>query len=332
MRSGANRIQTCLRAERLPSGSGVSPLVFPQSRFCYTGALLAGLSIFFFLAPRGIVAQQTTPFADPDGKKPYAYIGVAMAPLTPNVAQRYQLPPDRRQGVLVRQVMPDGPAQKAGLRPGDIIHSVDGDPVAETYELLEAIAYRPIGSEVVLDLSRPKRGLRGFESVQARMTLVERTDGADVEAAVERLKDPQLLEPIGADPLAIGGLSLGPASDDGSREGLRVFSVVPNSEAAMAGFFQGDLILEIEGTAVNTRADVFAALKEATEDTPVSVLFLRDGQRRTTHWAVTDPVKRTVIDGGQIELRRETPESPPFIYDPTNGTISPGDLWGGVRQ
>jgi serine protease Do len=294
--------------------------------------LLACLPVFLFIGPRAISAQQTTPFEDPDGKKSYAYIGVAMAPLTPSVAQRYQLPPDRQQGVLVRQVMPDGPARKAGLRPGDIIHSVDGESVREPYELLEAIAYRPIGSEVVLDVSRPKRGLRGFESVEARLTLVERTDGTDVEEAVERLRNPQLLEPIGADPLAIGGLSLGAASDDGSVEGLRVFSVVPNSEAAMAGFFQGDLIVEIEETPVNTRPDVFAALKGATEDTPVSVIFVRDGQRRTTHWAVTDPVKQTVIDGGQIELRRNPPISPPFTYDPTNGTTSPGDIWGGVKQ
>jgi len=250
-----------------------------------------------------------------------------MAPVPSRLAERYQLPEGKQKGVLVNQTIPNSPAQKAGLKTGDVIHSVDGELVDGPADLLEAIAYKPIGSEVSLEISRPRSGYKGSDLQQVRMKVEERTDGTDVEEAIERIRNrPGRSSAVGADPLAIGGLSLGPASDDGSVPGLRVFTVVPNSEAAMAGFFQGDLLLKVNGQEVNNRADILEALDRADPKEPVVVEFERDGKGRTIRWSLTLPLPTSVA----------TPEPPPavapdrrqpdvnFRYDPTNGTSSAG--------
>jgi serine protease Do len=270
------------------------------------------------------VPAEAQPPEPPEPTKSYAYIGVAMAPVTGGVIQRYGLPEGRRLGVLVRQVLPGGPADRAGLRPGDIIHAVDGTKLRLPHELLEAIAYRPVGSDVVLDVTRPKPGTRELDAIQVRLTLVQRTDGVDVDEAIERLKNPNAFrpartpEPVREDPLSIGGLSLGPAAENGEMQGLRVFSVAPNSEAAMAGFFQGDRILDIDGRAVNTRRELVRALQAFPDgERAVSVRFVRDGRKRETLWTLNLP------------LPTPTPEpTETFVYDPTNGTLSEsGGIW-----
>ncbi len=304
MRSRRNRLAR--RGER-PLGSG---------RFAF-------LLLLVFSAGSLALAGGQPPEA-PKPSKSYAFIGVAMAPVTGGVIQRYRLPEGRRLGVLVRQVLPGSPADQAGIRAGDIIHAVDSTKLRLPHELLQAIAYRPVGSQVVLDVSRQKPGSRELDAIQVRLTLVQRTDGTDVDEAIERLKNPNAPRPAGApepnqeDPLSIGGLSLGPAAGSGEMRGLRVFSVAPNSEAAMAGFFQGDQILEIDGRSVNTRHELVRSLRALPPgEQEVSVEFLRDGKRRKTMWILILP------------LPSPTPEpTETFVYDPTNGTVSEaGGIW-----
>ncbi len=295
-----------------------------------TLAQAVALALAFAFA--GSSAAQTNPQPPPaKSNRPYAYIGVSMGMVPGSLADRYELKGDRRAGVLVNQVMPDTPAQKAGLRTGDIIHSVNGKPVTRPDELLEAVAYSPIGSEVELDITRPRSGFKGSDTQQVRMTVAERTDKVNVDEAIDRMRNPEAYdsragkaETVIADPLSIAGLTLGPASKEGVQKGLRVFSVVPNSEAAMAGFFQGDCVLAINGAEVNSRADVLKILQDAPVGQPVRVTFERDGKTRQVNWSVPLPIPTPTPEP------TSAPTDPrASVYDPTNGTTStgPGGVW-----
>jgi Do/DeqQ family serine protease len=73
-----------------------------------------------------------------DGLVTRGWIGVQPADLTPELAQRLQLQDDR--GVLIQGVLQGGPASQAGVQPGDVVLQVAGRPVANTSQLLNAVA------------------------------------------------------------------------------------------------------------------------------------------------------------------------------------------------
>jgi Do/DeqQ family serine protease len=73
-----------------------------------------------------------------DGKVTRGWLGVEQRDLTPDIAQTLNLPV--KQGVLITGVLQSGPASAGGLRPGDVVVSVAGTPVANSYQLLNAVA------------------------------------------------------------------------------------------------------------------------------------------------------------------------------------------------
>ncbi len=73
-----------------------------------------------------------------DGQVTRGFIGIEQRDLTPDIAQTLNLP--IKQGVLITGVLQSGPASAGGLRPGDVVVSVAGAPVTNTYQLLNAVA------------------------------------------------------------------------------------------------------------------------------------------------------------------------------------------------
>ena len=72
-----------------------------------------------------------------------------------------------REGIGVREVTRDGPAWNAGVRPGDLILSIDGEPVSDAARFLLAISERVPGSQVELEIQR------GSETFQTYATLIQ---------------------------------------------------------------------------------------------------------------------------------------------------------------
>ena len=105
-----------------------------------------------------------------DGRVDYAYLGVATTRIYPQLARRFKLPVTK--GAWVQEVVPDGPADKAGLRAGsgsvrfqarsvnpggDIITAVDGKPLDDEAALGVALLGLAPGDEVVLRVYRAGR-------------------------------------------------------------------------------------------------------------------------------------------------------------------------------
>ena len=157
-----------------------------------------------------------------------------------------------RPGAELTRVLADSPAQAAGLRPGDVIISLDGAPVVSAESLRSMILTRAIGADTRLQIER------GADV----MELVVRTrDHRDV-AAPEQVMPPDAIE--------WGGMTLAPWTEPrGARYGVTppegadahvvVLSVAPASPGASAGLAPGDILLELAGNPIRTPEDVLRA-------------------------------------------------------------------------
>ncbi len=80
------------------------------------------------------------------------WIGVGVQDVTPEIAESLKLP--GAGGVLITQVERGGPADKAGVRLGDVLLTVNGKPVADTNAMLIAIAALQPGQQAQLKVTR----------------------------------------------------------------------------------------------------------------------------------------------------------------------------------
>ncbi len=92
-----------------------------------------------------------------DGRVTRGWIGVEPRDLSPELAASLRLPLER--GVLITGVLQDGPASRAGMRPGDVVTRIDGAEVANTAELLAAVAALRPRSAAVVGVQRGSQAL-----------------------------------------------------------------------------------------------------------------------------------------------------------------------------
>ena len=101
-----------------------------------------------------------------EGQVTRGWIGVEPQNLTPEFIQSFKLPV--REGVLISGVLQNGPAGKAGMKPGDVVTKVDAHPVANTAQLLGAVAALKPRSDAVIGVQR------GNQSLELKLTVGQR--------------------------------------------------------------------------------------------------------------------------------------------------------------
>jgi serine protease DegQ len=135
---------------------GISEAYIPPS----AGAVALGFAI---------PAATATAVADQlleDGTAEHAYLGLVPGAITPQIAQQLGL--SQTEGAVVLSVVNGGPADDAGLRPGDVVVRLDDEEVRSPEDLLGALRRRQPGDEVTIGF------LRGDESQTAEATLADR--------------------------------------------------------------------------------------------------------------------------------------------------------------
>jgi serine protease Do len=184
------------------------------------------------------------------------WIGVQIQPVTPEIADSLGM--NASGGALVAEPEKDGPAAKAGIEAGDVIISLDDQPVRDARDLARKIGGLSPGTTIKLGV------FRNGDRKTVSLTLGELQNARDARAEHEapdrdvHLDSPQL------------GLSLAPA---GREPGVVVADVDPASPAADFGFKPGDVILEVAGKAVATPVEVRRALGKARAEGKRSVLL-----------------------------------------------------------
>ena len=87
----------------------------------------------------------------------WAWIGVSPADLVPEVAARFGLP--IREGIIIQNVVRDGPSDQAGIRPGDIAVNIDGHDIATVSDLTRLLKTEfSVGQELVVEIFRIEEG------------------------------------------------------------------------------------------------------------------------------------------------------------------------------
>ncbi|MCU0761328.1 MAG: DegQ family serine endoprotease [Steroidobacteraceae bacterium] len=172
-------------------------------------------------------------------------LGVNIAPVTPDIAQALGLP--SAGGALVTQVVKDSAADKAGIRAGDVITSVNGQSVKSNTELRNAIGLMRVGDKLEVGL------LRDGQARKFTAMIAEPADAATAGTAGGAAGG---ATPAEGAPVhrALAGASFA----DGP-EGVVVRAVEPGSAAAAAGLRAGDVIAVANRTAVKTVAQLRAA-------------------------------------------------------------------------
>ena len=187
------------------------------------------------------------------GKVTRGWMGVNIQPVTPELAKSFGL--DAEKGALVADVTKDAPADKAGIRNGDIILEFNGKPINEMNELPKTVAGTAVGSKVPVKLFRDGK----IETVT--LTVEKLADGGDGDtvgvAGEERLG------------MVVKEVTKELAAKLGLREaaGVVVTEVKSGAPADTYGLTTGDLILEVNGVKVATLVDynkVAAAVKKGS--------------------------------------------------------------------
>jgi len=95
------------------------------------------------------------------------WIGVEVAELTPPMAESFRLGPTQR-GALIAGVLRGGPADKAGIKPGDVLLEIEGRPVADPASMLNLVAALAPGSQAKMKLLRKDKEVEASVSVGRR--------------------------------------------------------------------------------------------------------------------------------------------------------------------
>ncbi|MGY3485735.1 serine protease Do [Bradyrhizobium sp. USDA 4011] len=188
------------------------------------------------------------------------WLGVQVQPVTTGIAESLGL--KQARGALVDEAQPDTPAAQAGIRPGDVITSVNGNAIKDSRTLAREISGMAPGSSAKLDIIR-KGDAKTLTVTLAKMPndtqKVARADGSEQ----------------GAKGIPHLGLSVAPAGDVGGAgdRGVVVTAIEPDGPAAEHGLQSGDVILDVAGKSVSSAADLRNALSEAKSEGKHDVLM-----------------------------------------------------------
>ena len=223
------------------------------------------------------VAETVTRQLMSGGKVTRGYMGATIQNVTPDIADSLGLA--GRKGALVADLVPGGPADKAGLQPGDVVLSLNGHPVASNTDLTRLVAESHSGDVLHLQILRGgkpvnvdvRSGVRPSEQELAK------TGGADDDED-QGGGAPQ--GPATPRPAALG-MSFGPLDESARRRytipadvrGVVIESVQASSDAGEHGLRRGDVIVRAGDKEATIPADVPAAVDAAKRGGRTSVLL-----------------------------------------------------------
>ena len=187
-----------------------------------------------------------------------AWIGVAIQPLDDELAQGFGR--SNKNGALISSVQPDAPADKAGIRPGDIVLSYDGKEIKEMRDLPKTVAQSSVGEKhrVVVWRDNKKKTISIItESFPEDPKLVSNSPSKSDPAPVDVEKS------IGAQLKVLSNAERAKYKIEDSVQGVLVVSVVQGGLAAKNGLRTGDVISALNSVRVTTPNALAAVIKEA---------------------------------------------------------------------
>ena len=189
------------------------------------------------------------------GKVIRGWLGVVIQEVTPDIAEAIGV----KEGILIAQVMKGSPADKAGLKVGDIIVAVNGKPISEVRDLQFRIMKTKPGTKVTLTVIRNGK------------------DKKEIVVKVGKLPEKGFSSSGGADDEDLG-LSLRDLTPQEKArtglEGVVVEKVVPGSVAHRSGLRRGDVIMSVNYKKIRSVREFYKVLEELKETGRAKALLL----------------------------------------------------------
>jgi serine protease Do len=191
------------------------------------------------------------------------WLGVGIQDVDRNLAESFGL--DRPMGALISQLEPGGPAEKAGIKVGDVIVELDGREVGESADLPHAVGLIKPGTRVAVKLFREGKP-RSLDVEVGKLAGDEPQDVAAAGGAGDRI-----------------GLEVEDLSDQQKARmrlasGVVVRSVLPGKAAARAGLMPGDIIAQVGNEPVRSTADFASIVDALPANIHVPLRLIRRGQ------------------------------------------------------
>ncbi|MBA1203423.1 DegQ family serine endoprotease [Pseudomonas capeferrum] len=201
-----------------------------------------------------------------DGKVSRGYLGVVIQEVNKDLAESFGL--DRPAGALVAQVLEDGPAAKGGLQVGDVILSMNGQPIVMSADLPHLVGSLKDGDKAKLEIIR--NGKRQNLDVAVGALPDEDQDigtgaGKGVERSSNRL-----------------GVAVADLNDEQKKslelKGGVVIKEVQDGPAALIGLRPGDVISHLNNQAIVSAKQFTEIAKDLPKNRSVSMRVLRQGR------------------------------------------------------
>lgn len=221
-----------------------------------TAIVAAGQGIGFAIPVN--MAKQIVEQLIKKGSVTRAWLGVAIQPVTEEIAASFGLP--KAKGALIADVMAGSPAEKAGLKQGDILITFDGKEIKDARQLQLAVAEAPIGKQIVAEIYRDGKlqkvnlQLASGESAEAKKPRPTKSAATWLGLEVDELPHSK----------AQAGIS-----------GVMVTAVEEESVAAEGGIQRGDIIISVNQRKTPTLKEYEAAMKTAANRGSVALLVRR---------------------------------------------------------
>jgi serine protease Do len=210
------------------------------------------------------------------GKVVRGYLGIYIQDVTPEIAKAFGL--QQAGGALIGDVTPDTPAARAGLKKGDVVLKLNGEPVDSRNQLMLHISQMAPGTSVNLSVWHEGKMQDHTITLGELPDKAAKAEGEEASGsnALEGVEVQELTSEIAQD------LKL-----PSSVHGVVVTSVDPASTAATTGLNRGDVIQEVNHKAVRNVAEYDQALQN-TGKQPVLLLVNRGG---VTNYLVIEPTQ-----------------------------------------
>jgi serine protease Do len=176
------------------------------------------------------LAKEVLPQLRGKGKVTRGYLGVLIQKVTPEIAESLGM--DRGYGALVANVSKDGPADKAGVKVGDVIVEFDGKEVKDSGDLPIIVARTAVDKKIRMKVLRDKTEVTlnvAVGELKDEEVVASAPEKGELGMTVQKLT-PQLAENLGLD----------------KTDGVVVTAVEPGSAADEAGIRRGDVIVEVD--------------------------------------------------------------------------------------
>ena len=198
-----------------------------------------------------------------NGKVTRSYLGVMLQDIDRNLAEAYKLP--KPEGSLINQVTPKSPAEKAGLKSGDVILKINGSSISRTSDLLNVLNRVAPSQTVQLEVLRDDK----VRTISATLG----TAPDDTPAAEDKNN------PTSGLGMSIRNLTPEEQAKLDIRGGILVQDVKRGSLASLSNIVAGDIILQVNGTAISNSQVFVKTMSALPKNSVARVAIIRQGQR-----------------------------------------------------